>query len=49
MKAIIFIVIVKKSYDEFMICCQYEDECVDSQFHPKSINELKYISEIWDT
>ena len=35
-----------------MICCQYEDECVDSfkgQFHSKCINELKYISDIQDT
>ena len=38
----------RKCYGEFMICCQYEDECVGSfkgWFHPKCVDELKNIPE----
>ena len=38
----------RKCYGEFMICCQYEDECVGSYggwFHPKCVPELKNMSE----
>ena len=38
----------RKCYGEFMICCQYEDECVGSfggWFHPKCVEELKNIPE----
>ena len=38
----------RKCYGEFMICCQYEDECVGSfggWFHPKCVQELKNIPE----